>query len=310
MSLFNAHVLSLVKPVVHSSLVKAIPSLVDLAASCGWSHYGPSQWEFLINAGCNQGWLVRDDSDESVILGCLLRSDFPDSKAVALGMMLVSPSARGMGLGKAMMKTAIDSAPEDHRATPIVLGMATEMGAPMYEKLGYVIKPKAAVTRMHVEKDVLQAAVADSSVTIEVLSDIVTIGELDFRVTGLDRSRALRELFGTEGAKVALARDSTTGKVVGGAMSILGLGGGTVVGPLHGELRSALPLLGTVLDCSHGVGAMSLNAIGVKGDGGIVDALIAAGFEVDAELVSMTYEGHELPGERGLYLGLMHPTLG
>ena len=56
--------------------------------------------------------------------------------------------------------------------------------------------------------------------------------------------------------------------------------------------------------------AMSLNAIGVKGDGGIVDALIAAGFEVDAELVSMTYEVHELPGERGLYLGLMHPTLG
>ena len=35
-----------------------------------------------------------------------------------------------------------------------------------------------------------------------------------------------------------------------------------------------------------------------------------APIEIAVEQVSMSFGGHALPGKRGLYLALMHPTLG
>ena len=42
----------------------------------------------------------------------------------------------------------------------------------------------------------------------------------------------------------------------------------------------------------------------------LVETLTSAGFGVAVEQVSMSFGGHALPGNRDLYLALMHPTLG
>ena len=36
-----------------------VPKLVELAQSCSWNAYDAAHWEFLINGGCESGWIVR-----------------------------------------------------------------------------------------------------------------------------------------------------------------------------------------------------------------------------------------------------------
>ena len=73
---------------------------------------------------------VPDDDDETKLLGCFLRADF--GRANGLGAMLVSPRARGRGLGKALMAAALDATPADRAACPVILASCSPMGQPMY----------------------------------------------------------------------------------------------------------------------------------------------------------------------------------
>ena len=116
--------------------------------------------------------------------------------------------------------------------------------------------------------------------------------------------RALQTLLDKDGALSAIARDKTSGEVVGAAVSIVGRDGGRVIGPLLGTHEAALPLVHAVAPD----GAATLRAIGGPTDI-LVETLTSAGFEVAVEQVSMSFGGHALPGKRELYLALMHPTL-
>ena len=121
----------------------------------------------------------------------------------------------------------------------------------------------------------------------------------------MDRKRALQTLLDKDGALSAIARDKTSGEVVGAAISIKGRDGGRVIGPLLGTHEAALPLVRAVAPD----GAATLRAIGGPTDI-LVETLTSAGFEIAVEQVSMSFGGHALPGKRDLYLALMHPTLG
>ena len=294
---------ALVKPLTsRAAVVAQIPKLVDLASACGWDFYGPDEWQLLADAACDSGWVV--EGDDGKLLGCLLRADY--ERANGLGMMLVSPSARGQGLGKKLMNAGLDAVPADRQACPVILGVATEMGRPMYEKMGYCVTNQ--ITSLSVADATKLKGCVSADVDIRsscCAADIDAIAALDQAATGLDRKRALQTLLDKPGALSALARDKASGEVVGAAISVQGRDGGRVIGPLLGTHEAALPLVRAVAPD----GAATLRAVGGTTDI-LVETLTSAGFEVAVEQVSMSFGGHALPGKRDLYLGLMHPTLG
>ena len=294
---------ALVKPLATRGAVLAqVPKLVDLAAACGWDFYGPDEWTFLADAACDSGWVV--EGDDGKLLGCLFRADY--ERANGLGMMLVSPAARGQGLGKKLMNAGLEAVPADRKACPVILGVATDMGRPMYEKMGYGVTNQITSLRVADASALKGCVSADVDVTVAACcANVDAIAAIDQTATGLDRKRALQTLLAKPGALSALARDKASGDVVGAAISIVGRDGGRVIGPLLGSHEAALPLVHAVAPD----GAATLKAIGAPDDI-LVETLTSAGFEVAVEQVSMSFGGHALPGKRDLYLGLMHPTLG
>ena len=266
--------------------------LVDLAATCGWDFYGPDEWTFLADAACDSGWIV--EADDGKLLGCLFRADY--ERANGLGMMLVSPAARGQGLGKKLMNAGLDAVPADRKACPVILGVATDMGRPMYEKMGYGVTNQITSLRVADASKLKGTMSADVEVD-GCCASVDAIAAIDQTATGLDRKRALQTLLAKPGALSALARDKASGEVVGAAISIKGRDGGRVIGPLLGTHEAALPLVHAVAPD----GTASLRAIGGPADI-LVETLTSAGFEVAVEQVSMSYGGHALPGKRELYL--------
>ena len=180
------------------------------------------------------------------------------------------------------------------------------MGRPMYEKMGYGVTNQITSLRVADASKLKGCVSADVDIRSSCCSaDFDLIAAIDQAATGLDRKRALQTLLAKPGALSALARDKASGEVVGAAISIVGRDGGRVIGPLLGTHEAALPLVHAVAPD----GAATLRAIGGPADI-LVETLTSAGFEVAVEQVSMSFGGHALPGERGLYLALMHPTLG
>ena len=221
-------------------------------------------------------------------------------------MMLVSPAARGQGLGKKLMNAGLDAVPADRKASPVILGVATEMGRPMYEKMGYGVTNKITSLRVADAGTLRGCVSADLDIKRSCCSsDFDVIAAIDEKAAGLDRKRALQTLLAKPGALSALARDKASGEVVGAAVSIVGRDGGRVIGPLLGTHEAALPLVHAVAPD----GAATLRAIGGPADI-LVETLTSAGFGVELEQVSMSFGGHALPGKRELYRALMHPTLG
>ena len=196
--------------------------------------------------------------------------------------------------------------PADRKACPVILGVATDMGRPMYEKMGYGVTNQITSLRVADASALKGCVSADVDVTVAACcANVDAIAAIDQTATGLDRKRALQTLLAKPGALSALARDKASGDVVGAAISIVGRDGGRVIGPLLGSHEAALPLVRAVAPD----GAATLKAIGAPADI-LVETLTSAGFEVAVEQVSMSYGGHALPGKRELYLALMHPTLG
>lgn len=105
-----------------------IPSLIELSASLGWDYSRPDL-HTILTSGIAYG--------HKTPTGKLISSAaiFPyGSKLASLGMVMVDPAHRRLGLGQAATQKVMDSLPDTN--TPIAL-VATEQGVPLYEKMGY-----------------------------------------------------------------------------------------------------------------------------------------------------------------------------
>jgi GNAT superfamily N-acetyltransferase len=178
-----------------SAELSSIPLLLSLSKSCGWTHYGAAEWTFLAHAGEVDGWVIDDDgslgvdevthdNDGGLFLGLILRVKYNNNTAEAgesrssrghiwgLGMMLVDPKARCMGLGTTIMQAAMDQCylddGEDHDST-ILLGTVTDVGQLVYEKMGYELMG-------HVTFLGRDADPARPTIRIGVLGDKIQIG--------------------------------------------------------------------------------------------------------------------------------------
>lgn len=296
---------------VSTALRNAVPRLVALSERCSWTHYRAREWAFLIDS-CDEAFVIEDPNVAATsppLLGSILRVNFPGidgAGATGLGMMLVDPATRGRGLGKVLMKEAMAAS----EGELIVLGVATALGQPMYEKMGYVTTGSVAMLSLDAGS---ARTAADSEPSVEVAlfgGDHVpshareALAALDRMATGLDRSRALDVALALPGAQLACATDRASGKPRGAAIMVGGTNGAETIGPVVGDEVSAVPLIASLVASTDAPVGLK-----VSNHPQLVEQLERMQFK-GPKLVEMTYEGRPLPGRRENYFALLHPTLG
>jgi predicted N-acetyltransferase YhbS len=128
-----------------------------------------------------------------------------------VAMVLVAKRLRGMGIGTALMRHALDDL--DLRAVRTVRLDATPLGQPIYEKLGFT--PEYALARyagvlgnVQVERDAATCRIRGAG-----QGDIERLIEIDREVTGTTREKLLSRLFRERPGGVRVAERS--GSLVG-----------------------------------------------------------------------------------------------
>ncbi|MBZ5609741.1 MAG: GNAT family N-acetyltransferase [Acidobacteriia bacterium] len=170
-----------------------IPACLDLAINRGWLPEEP-RWKMLLS--CGEGWAIEDPNGS--LSAVVLLTRFPPDLAV-IGMMLVRENRSRQGLGRQLMEHVLVRA---HPAT--VFLYATEMGRPLYEKLGFV--PVDAVAR-HLGNWTSPAREPAPQVRAMAAQDMNTVLALDRRAFGADRSDLLIPLVNIAACALVLERN-------------------------------------------------------------------------------------------------------
>ena len=185
-----------------------------LSSEQKWPHR-IEDWEMLLSLGF--GYVVERDGE---VIGTAMAWHY-GLDAATLGMVIVSPRAQGMGLGRRLM----DAVLADLGDRTVLLN-ATDEGAPLYRKLGFepagpVFQHQGAAFSVPMAK-----LIPDERVRPLGAKDMATLRSLARRATGMDRDALLAALVrGAQG--VVLTRSN---EPVGFAL-FRRFGRGYVVGP-------------------------------------------------------------------------------
>jgi GNAT superfamily N-acetyltransferase len=281
--------------------------LTKLASNTEMKCIKDEKWQYLLDAGDVTPLIVPNQDNPADILGCVLRVRYGNH--AAYGKMLVSPDARGQGLARKLLQGAMNLPGEMH-----ILGTCTVMGQPLYEKIGY--KRVSTVTRMTVDFENMhfQESSTTSGLDIRIGAPGTTSPlldkflALDTRATGLDRSQTLTAIQQYSYVSTTTIVDQN-GEVKIAAMQTHHTGSPFImVGPILGHEEYMPTLLHAIRD--HYSPEVEKMALIVSDHPSIVERLQNAGFVTKSALGAMTLNGVPMPGERNLYLGLIHQTLG
>ena len=185
-----------------------------LSRAVGWAHR-LEDWRFV--HGLGRGLAIDADG---VLVGTGLYWPFGDGFAT-LGLVIVAPERQGAGIGRRMMTGLLEAI--GPRTTLLI---ATDAGAPLYEKLGF-----AALGTVHQHQGECIAPdeplPAGWRIRPAMPADVPVLAALDARATGLARDHVLHALLAiAEG--VVLEQDGTP---VGFAIC-RAFGRGRLVGPV------------------------------------------------------------------------------
>lgn len=185
-----------------------------LSSEQKWPHR-IEDWEMLFGLGF--GYVVERDG---AVVGTAMAWLYGDN-AATLGMVIVSPSAQGMGFGRQLMEAVLAELGDR-----TVLLNATDEGVPLYRKLGF--EPVGPVFQHQGAAFAVPMAelIPDERVRPLGAKDMPTLHALARRATGMDRDALLDALVpGAQG--VVLTRGN---EPVGFAL-FRRFGRGYVVGP-------------------------------------------------------------------------------
>ena len=185
-----------------------------LSSEQKWPHR-IEDWDMLLNLGF--GYVAERDGE---VVGTAMAWTY-GTDAATLGMVIVSPAAQGMGLGRQLMERVM----ADLGDRTILLN-ATDEGTPLYRKLGFV--PAGPVFQHQGAAFAVPVAelIPDERVRPLGAKDMPTLHALARRATGMDRTALLDALApGAQG--VVLTRGN---EPVGFAL-FRRFGRGYVVGP-------------------------------------------------------------------------------
>jgi GNAT superfamily N-acetyltransferase len=162
-----------------------IPLGMKLKSLAGWNQL-EDDWKMLLDAGGDNFVASLDGYDVGIVISVPYQDNF-----TWIGMVLVDPSARRKGVGKALLKKSIEIA---HPKGPIRLD-ATAEGFELYSTLGF--QTEYELVRMI--KRSAGSRVKQNNHTIEPGihmgdGELESITRLDMPIFGADRSGILRHL--------------------------------------------------------------------------------------------------------------------
>ncbi|HMD93927.1 MAG TPA: GNAT family N-acetyltransferase [Trebonia sp.] len=202
---------------------------VALSLDRGWAPE-KAKWALLLEAAEAFGIDAPHDAPSGGLAGCVVLARYgPDLASV--GMMLVAARYGRRGLGRALMEHLLAAA---DGAT--VTLFATELGRPLYEKLGFraIRRNVAFVGTFRPERGGADPARPPARLAME--ADLPAILDIDKAAFGADRSRLLLRLPGfAEQLRVLEAGSgagSGAGSVVTGYAAAWRTESVTVIGPV------------------------------------------------------------------------------
>lgn len=209
-----------------------LPAAHGLSVQLNWPHR-LEDWRFFDSLGTGFGAYTQAGELAGTAY-CWPHSDM----LATLGMVIVSSSLQGKGVGAALTRAAIDAA----GARSIQLN-ATEAGFPLYEKLGFV--PVGTIQQHQGVIAAAPEAPRENGMKTRPIekTDEAAIGRLDAAAVGTGRSRLLASLMSFAEGRM-LEED---GKPAGFAL-IRPFGRGRLIGPIVApDTRGARLLVGDLL---------------------------------------------------------------
>lgn len=249
-----------------------------LTVELKWPHRA-EDWQFVANLGV--GFVAERDSQ---VIGTVLCWKY-GAHTSSLGMVIVSPSHQGFGIGRRLTDMALEEL--GPRATVL---HATPAGRPLYEKLGFA--PVGTLDQHQgaaLQPPLLELPARERLRPLGV-NDTPRLIELASRASGLDRASVLPPLLdAAEG--IGLDRD---GELIGFAL-FRRFGRGRAIGPVvtpRGEdpVR-AKALIGHWLASNPGM----FIRIDVPGESGLTEWLESLGLTRVDSVVKMARNAGQMP---------------
>ncbi|MGV9775293.1 GNAT family N-acetyltransferase [Streptosporangium sp. NPDC003464] len=257
-----------------------------LAEDRQWSRE-ERKWLFLLQGG--EGYGIVDPDGELVASAVLTRYG---TRTAAVSMVLVASRHGGRGLGRRLIGHVLEQA----RGATVFLN-ATEMGRPLYERLGFRVTGGVA---MHLGTFTGQASGASRAASPE---DLKAIADLDAEVVGADRSALLARYAGfAEQLRVIENRRGISG-YAGMWRNV----GSTVVGPViaasPADARSLIADLASQVDGPVRLEIEDRNAP-------LAHWLAGHGVVAGMRTSDMVAGGESLPGDRSRFFAPVMSALG
>lgn len=185
-----------------------------LSRELNWPHR-MEDWQFFLEFG--QGLVAEH---EGLVVGTAMCWLFGE-RAGTLGMVIVSPAAQGLGIGRKLMTGVMDILGDR-----TIMLHATPEGIPLYQSLGFVPVGDVLQHQGTAFSVPLPELLPDERVRPMGQRDMEIIPDLDARATGMDRRRLIDTM-----DKSALGVMLTRAHEVAGFALFRKFGRGYVVGP-------------------------------------------------------------------------------
>ena len=183
-----------VLPQIRLMTADDLPLGMRLKSQAGWNQTEADWRRFL--AMQPQGCLVAEADGVAVATTVLTAFD----TVAWISMVLVEERSRGRGVGKALMKRAVDLAKQLGCKT--IRLDATPLGRPLYESLGFA--PQYELTRYAGLAGPVGSSSAFQAVRVARSEDMPAILAIDGSVTGTRRGKFLSRLFAEEPADLCV----------------------------------------------------------------------------------------------------------
>ncbi|MFI1681574.1 GNAT family N-acetyltransferase [Streptomyces sp. NPDC020607] len=185
---------SLSAPPIRRLTPRDLQLCADLSEDRGWPRE-EHKWGLLLSAGTGYG---IDAPDGNGLMGAYVVTQYgpPGRPALtAIGMVLVAERYARQGVGRRLMRNAVDEAGH----TPLTLH-ATPNGRPLYEQLGFEVIGRAEMVQGHFTPAKALGARGAQGAPSEVTTrpataeDLISILRLDTEVFGHDRMHVITRL--------------------------------------------------------------------------------------------------------------------
>ncbi|GAA0375748.1 GNAT family N-acetyltransferase [Bacillus horti] len=276
--------------------------LVELAALVQWDYTLEDVHTIL-----SSGTVFGHKTEQGKLLSSAALFPYGGGKHsfASLGMVIVHPDARGMGLGRKVTEACVAMA----QGEPVVL-VATKQGVPLYEKLGF--KKVATLQKLLAESVGSPSAPILANMELPSIYQCRAYEEADFeRVVEIDSAAfgATRETF----LRVRIKQSRKAIVLINEQQDVVGFGLGIAVsqllliGPLVAPSDSTAELVMREIVKGH-AGQVRIDV--PEGHSSFITLLSSYGFQIANQPPVMLCHANELPKRNGCLYGIASQAFG